>query len=131
MDRDANGRSQRFISDELLPVVADAFADAGEYAVEVIQAQFGVAYPPASKSGEHPHERTGNLIASTGFAIDFDTTGPNQVTLLVYNTAFYAAYLRDGTSKMEPRDCFQPETLVELLPKVIDIIADRITSKFK
>jgi hypothetical protein len=120
--------NKTLISGDIASAVADAFEIAGGEIVEDIKQRISTAYPPASKAGEAPHRRSGNLLNRTSEFVTTDIGGL-EVVLTLSNDAFYAAFLRDGTSKMAKRDFFQETDLDRYLPKVIDSALNSISER--
>lgn len=123
-------KERSFVRSALAPAIADGFAKAGEELVEEIRAEIGTPYPPASKPGTPPHLRTGNLRDRTDSVVVSNVNG-GEITLTLENSAAYAAFLRDGTSKMAARDFFQESKLDDYLPRVVDAVVDELESRFK
>lgn len=72
--------------------------------VEEFRDQLNTPGPSRSKPGEYPHKQTGNLQDST-----IPTTpevSDDVISGKVQNAAFYATYLKNGTSIMAPRKMF-------------------------
>jgi hypothetical protein len=121
--------NKSFVSKDISRAVVDGMERASDEIIEDIKQRISTAYPPASKPGEPPHRRTGNLLASNDSFVTSDVGGL-EVTMTLSNSAFYAGFLRDGTSKMAARDFFQDSDADRYLPKVIDAVVDEITSQF-
>jgi hypothetical protein len=122
-------REATFITTAVGPAIVDAFEAVGGSIVSGIQQDISTPYPPASTPGTPPHKRTGNLIAQTNHEV-ITTIGSGRITLTVFNSAAYAAYLRDGTSRMGARDFFRESSLDNLTPRVVDAVVDEITERF-
>lgn len=81
--------------------------------------QLGEAYPPASKPGEPPALRFGELRRSIAWEVD-----ESAHVARVGSNKDYAGYLERGTSKMDARPFLQ-RTLNENWKVVAHIIAGR------
>lgn len=78
----------------------------GEKLVQYYQDAISDPYPPSSEPATRPHRRTGDLKSGIHYQVDEFADGQ---TLTIISDADYSIYLRDGTSRMEPRN-FMGET---------------------
>lgn len=85
----------------------------GIRAAGLITQELDTLYPPASKPGESPHKRTGNLQA--GIEHTESHQGDEYVTRLISNRAEGSPdvpiFLEKGTDKMAPRPYMVPVML--------------------
>src|SRR4051812_26774339 len=81
-----------------------AAKDTGKEAVRELKQTLSEPYPPASKPGEPPHKRTGELQQSVGYEV---TTEDKVVKLTLKVTADHAFYLEYGTATLAPRPFFR------------------------
>lgn len=117
------------ISSGISACVVAGLDGAGMEIVEDIQARISDQYPPASKPGESPHRRSGNLQRCTDWRVVTESDG-RQVSLIVDNAAFYAEFLRSGTRTMGARDFFGPGDVDRYLPRVIDAVVNEINDRY-
>lgn len=100
----------------------------------VKETQKGIKNPPksgrtygshrASKAGEYPANKTGNLRRSVNFEVK------NKNKMVVGATADYAVFLEEGTSKIDPRKLFE-FTIRKQRDKIRDIVRKNVYSEVK
>jgi len=90
---------------------------AGDFLVNAIKVEISLAYPPASRAGEPPRYRTGELIESIHW-IDAPNGYPR---IFVGSTCLYASCLEDGTVNMAARPIFW-KTTYGAMPTIIRLL---------
>lgn len=63
-----------------------------------LRRRLSTPFPPASREGQFPHERTGFLKRHVNYRIDI-----RRMSGALYIKAYYARFLDEGTRTMKPR----------------------------
>ena len=88
------------IGEEVLDAVYSAMEAVGPEIILHIQDRSGVPYPPASKAGTYPHQRTGEFVEGLSASFDFaDTTLTIWSLTHDHHGWFLQHGIRDGTKR--------------------------------
>ena len=109
--------------------IADGMEKASLEFVKLVKRKINTPYPPASRPGEPPHRRTGNLRANIDYWIN-----RKELKVMIGPTedAEYGIYLEYGAPRanLEPRPFLKP-SMDEMAPRVQSIVGRAAQTAFK